>query len=383
MRNPLPRLLAFAAAMAVGFGIWSSPQAQSIETAARQAYLVDITTHTVLLEKNADQRMPTSSMSKIMTMYMVFDALKAGRLSMDATLPVSERAWRMQGSKMWVELNNRIRVEDLIRGVVIQSGNDAAIVLAEALGGSEDNFAREMTKRAKELGLKDSNFLNATGWPADGHYSTAHDLALLAEHLITDFPEYYHYDSEREFTYHGIKQGNRNPLLYRNMGVDGLKTGHTEIAGYGLTASAQRDGRRVVLVVNGLANMQARADESARLIEWGFREFTMQELFRPDEVVEQAPVWLGTQPTVPLVVAGGLKLTLSEPQRRDLKVVLKMDQPVPAPVKQGTQLGVLEITGPAGFVTRRVPLVAGADVPRQNLVSRTLAITGHLLFGWL
>ncbi|MBI1207342.1 MAG: D-alanyl-D-alanine carboxypeptidase [Azospirillum sp.] len=357
-------------------------QAGTIDTSARQAYLIDLTTHTVLLDKNGDQRMPTSSMSKIMTMYMVFDALKGGRLSLDDTLPVSERAWRMQGSKMFVEINNRIKVEDLIRGVVIQSGNDAAIVFAEALGGTEENFAHLMTKKAKEIGLLNSNFMNATGWPHPDHYSTCHDLAILAERLMYDFPEYYHYDSERDFTYHGIKQGNRNPLLYRNMGVDGLKTGHTETAGYGLTASAIRDGRRLVLVANGMPSMQARADESARLIEWGFREFGVYELFQPGETVEQAQVWLGDAPTVPLVVEGGLKLTMTPGERKDMKVVLKLDEPVAAPIAKGARLGTLVISGP-GFVTREVPAVAAADVGKQNLLSRAMTVAGHLLFGWI
>ena len=234
------------AAMAVsGFAVPAG--AATIETIARQAILVDAITNTVLFEKNADQHMPTSSMSKVMTAYMVFEALRDKRLNLEDTLPVSEHAWRTQGSKMFVELGNRIKVEDLIRGMIIQSGNDASIVLAEALGGSEEAFAKKMTERAHQLGMKDSNFVNATGWPDDNHYSTCRDLSTLARALILTFPEYYHYDAERDFTYHGIKQGNRNPLLYRNMGVDGLKTGHTDIAGYGLIASAQRDGRRLIL----------------------------------------------------------------------------------------------------------------------------------------
>ncbi|HSK39613.1 MAG TPA: D-alanyl-D-alanine carboxypeptidase family protein, partial [Arenibaculum sp.] len=264
---------AFVFAILLIAGSADPARSASIDTIARQAVLIDATTGTVLFEKNADERMPTSSMSKIMTMYMVFDAIKQGHLSLDDTLHVSEGAWRMQGSKMFVELGNPIPVEDLIRGVIIQSGNDASVVLAEGLAGSESEFATRMTQRAHELGLTASNFTNATGWPDDDHYSTASDLAKLSDRIIADFPEFYHYYSETEFTYHDIKQGNRNPLLYRNMDVDGLKTGHTEAAGYGLAASAERNGRRLILVVNGLSDMQARADESARLLEWGFREF--------------------------------------------------------------------------------------------------------------
>jgi D-alanyl-D-alanine carboxypeptidase (penicillin-binding protein 5/6) len=304
-------------------------------------------------------------MSKIMTMYMVFDRIKAGRLSLDDTMPVSERAWRMQGSKMFTELNAQIKVEDLIRGVIIQSGNDASVVLAEGLSGSEERFAEEMTKRAKELGLTESNFKNATGWPDDNHYSTCADLALL---------------SQTEFTYHGIKQGNRNPLLYRNMGVDGLKTGHTETAGYGLTASAERNGRRLILVVNGLPSMQARADESARLLEWGFREFESYALFKKGEPVDQAAVWLGASNTVPLVVAEDLRVTMNRDERRNLKVSVVLDEPVPAPIEQGAQLGKIVMEAP-GFSKKEVPLLAGQRVDRLGIVGRIGAAAMHLVSG--
>ena len=356
-----------------------SAGAATIDTIARQAILVDATTNTVLFEKNADQKMPTSSMSKVMTAYMVFEALRDKRLKLDDTLPVSERAWRTQGSKMFVELGNRIKVEDLIRGMIIQSGNDASIVLAEGLGGSEDAFAKKMSERAHEIGMKDSNFVNATGWPDDNHYSTCRDLATLARALILTFPEYYHYDAERDFTYHGIKQGNRNPLLYRNMGVDGLKTGHTEIAGYGLIGSAQRDGRRLILVVNGLPSMQARADEPARLIEWGFREFSAYTLLKPGESVDSLPVWLGQAPTVAAVTGGGLTVTMAQEERRGLKVTLQAQVPVPAPIVKGQTIGKLVITAP-GFITREVPLVAAEAVARLGF-GRLGAAARHALFG--
>jgi serine-type D-Ala-D-Ala carboxypeptidase (penicillin-binding protein 5/6) len=357
-----------------------SAAAATIDTIAKQAILVDMTSGTVLFEKNADERMPTSSMSKIMTMYMVFEAIKQGRMSLDDALPVSERAWRMPGSKMFTELGNTIRVEDLIRGVIIQSGNDASIVLAEALAGTEEEFAARMTARAHELGLKNSQFMNATGWPHDDHYSTARELAQLAEYLIKQFPEFYHYYSETEFTYHDIKQGNRNPLLYRNMGVDGLKTGHAEAAGYGLTASAERGGRRLILVVNGLPSMQARADESARLIEWGFREFDSYPLFSKGETVETAAVWFGAEETVPITVGEDLRVTMNRNERDGLKVTAKLQEPVAAPVAAGSQLGVLVIEGP-GFSTREVPLLAAADVPRLGFVGRIAAAAKHLLTG--
>jgi serine-type D-Ala-D-Ala carboxypeptidase (penicillin-binding protein 5/6) len=355
-------------------------QAGSMDTIARQAVLIDMTTQTVLFEKNADERMPPSSMSKIMTAYMVFSALKEGRVKLEDGMPVSQRAWKMGGSKMYVELDNSVKIDDLIKGVIVQSGNDACIVLAEGLAGSEEEFARRATAKAKELGLTGTNLVNATGWPDPQHYMTARDLAKLAQRLITDFPEYYHYYSIREFTYHKIKQGNRNPLLYRNIGADGLKTGHTDAAGYGLTASAERDGRRLVLVVNGLPNMQARADESARLIEWGFREFQNYALFKRGDVVDEARVWLGQIPTVPVTVAKDLKVTMTPSERDGMKVTLVTPTAVAAPIKAGDPVGKLVITGP-GFSAKEVPVVAAADVERKGVFGRAVAAARYFVFG--
>ncbi|MBD0275106.1 MAG: D-alanyl-D-alanine carboxypeptidase, partial [Acetobacteraceae bacterium] len=281
-----------------------------LDTAAKQAFVVDYDTDAVLLEKNADERMPPSSMSKLMTMYMVFDMLKQGRLKLDQELPVSERAWRMGGSKMFVHVGNTVPVEALMRGVIVQSGNDACIVFAEAISGSEQQFAEAMNDKAREIGLTSSTFRNATGWPEPGHMMSVRDIATLSRHLLTDFPEFYPLFSEVEFTYNNIKQGNRNPLLYKNMGVDGLKTGHTEEAGYGLSASAMRNGRRLILVVHGLAGVNERSQESERLLEWGFREFDNMTIAKAGEPIETAPVWLGAAPTVPLTVAADVKVTL-------------------------------------------------------------------------
>jgi D-alanyl-D-alanine carboxypeptidase (penicillin-binding protein 5/6) len=373
------RAIALIAGMFV-FGVAAISSAATIDTIGRQAVLVDMTTGTTLFEKNANQHMPTSSMSKIMSMYMVFQAIKEGRISLDDTMPVSQRAWKMQGSKMFTELGNNIRVEDLIRGVIIQSGNDAAIVLAEGLAGSEERFAELMNEQARKLGMSESHFMNSTGWPHDSHYSTARDLALLAQHLITDFPEYYRFYSELEFTYHGIKQGNRNPLLYRNINVDGLKTGHTESAGYGLTASAERNGRRLILVINGLPNMQARADESARLLEWGFREFESYPLFKKGETVETAAVWLGAEDKVPLMVEQDLRVTMNRDERKNLKVSVVMEEPVAAPVRKGTPVGKLVIEAPS-FSRREIPLVAAADIDRLGIFGRIAAAAHHLVLG--
>ncbi|AWK87000.1 D-alanyl-D-alanine carboxypeptidase family protein [Azospirillum thermophilum] len=367
-------------AAGVGAALSLPAKAAPLETIAKQAILVDMTTNTVLFEKNADERMAPSSMSKIMTGYMVFDALKTGRLSLDSTLPVSERAWRMQGSKMFVELHNNIKVDDLIKGMIVQSGNDACIVLAEGLAGSEPSFAELATKKAKELGLRNSNLVNSTGWPDPNHYMTARDLATLAERLIRDFPEYYHYYSIRDFKYHGINQGNRNPLLYRGINVDGMKTGHTEAGGYGLTASGEREGRRLILVVNGLPSMQARADESARLIEWGFREFSTYALFRAGETIEQVPVWLGAQDTVPVTVPQDMKVTLARADRPGMKVSLVSNAPVAAPIRKGDVVGKVVITAP-GFPGKEVPVVAAQDVEKLGFIGRAFAAAKYLVFG--
>ncbi|MHA1154415.1 MAG: D-alanyl-D-alanine carboxypeptidase family protein [Alphaproteobacteria bacterium] len=354
--------------------------AAAIETTAREAFIIDVVTGRILLDKNADDSMPPASMSKIMTTYMVFERLKDGRISLDDELLVSEKAWRKGGSKMFVEVGKQVRVEDLLRGVIVQSGNDACIVLAEGLGGTEEGFAAEMTRKGREIGLTGSSFANSTGWPDPNQRMTARDLATLALRIITDFPEYYHYYSETEFTYADIRQSNRNPLLYKSVGADGLKTGHTEEAGYGLTASAEQDGRRVVLVLNGLESQKTRSEESVRLIGWAFREFGNYTLFKAGETVEEAGVWLGVEPTVPLIAERDLTVTLSRKARLDMEVKVVYDGPIPAPLEIGQQVARLVIAAP-GEETVEVPLVAGAAVERLGLVGRITASVKHLIFG--
>lgn len=318
-------------------------EGQAIDTAAREAFIMDFDTGAVLLNRNGDRRMPTASMSKIMTMFMVFEQLKDGRLRLDDTMPVSRKAWQKGGSKMFVEVGTRVRVSDLIQGIIVQSGNDAAIVVAEALAGSESAFADQMTRRGREIGLKDSQFRNATGWPDKDHFMTARDLATLAALLIRQFPEYYHYYSQRDFTFNNIRQGNRNSLLGRNIGADGLKTGHTEAAGYGLTASARRGDRRLILVVNGLRSARQRAREAERLIDWAFRHFENYRLFSAGETIVEAPVWLGTEKTVPLIARRDVVITLPRRLRRGLSVTVSYDAPIAAPFDAGRQAGVLRV----------------------------------------
>ncbi|WP_429224080.1 D-alanyl-D-alanine carboxypeptidase family protein [Inquilinus ginsengisoli] len=354
--------------------------AATVDTIAKQAILIDTTTDTVLMEKAADERMPTSSMSKMMTAYLVYDALRDGRITLDTKFPVSKKAWQTGGSKMFVQINDTIRVEDLLRGLLIQSGNDAAVVLAEGLAGSETAFADRMNEMAKKLGMNASHFVTSNGLPDPEHYSTARDLAILAERMISDFPQYYRYDGEREFTWNKIKQGNRNPLLYRDMGVDGIKTGHTDSGGYGLTASGIRDDRRLILVVNGLPSMQSRADEGARLLEWGWSQFRLYPLFKAGATVDEATVWLGTEDKVPVTVAQDLAMTLQPADFDKMTVTARFQEPIEAPIAKGQVLGELDIAPPEGPV-RKVPLVAAQDMPEASIF-RTLGMKLGLLLGF-
>ena len=376
--KPLVLVLGITAGLLLG-GPLATPAA-AIETQAREALLLDAQTGAVLLDKNSEVSMPPASMSKIMTAFMVFERLKDGRLSLDDKLPVSEKAWRMGGSKMFVEVGDQIRVEDLLRGVIVQSGNDACIVLAEGLAGSEEAFADQMTARAREIGMTGSTFANATGWPHPNHRMTARDLATLAHRLITDHPEHYHYYAEKEFTWSDIRQGNRNPLLYKNIGADGLKTGHTEEAGYGLTASAVQNDRRLILVLNGLPSIKARSAEAERLMSWGFREFGNYALFKAGETVDEAPVWLGAEDTVPLVIADDLTVTLPRNARNGMKVSVVYDSPIPAPVPAGQEIAQLRISWPDG-VPVEVPLMAGSDVEQLGPFGRIAASIKFLLLG--
>jgi D-alanyl-D-alanine carboxypeptidase (penicillin-binding protein 5/6) len=354
--------------------------AELLETSAREAILIDASTGTVLFEKNADEPTYPSSMTKMMTMYLVFEALAEGHLALDDTLPVSEEAWRMGGSKMFVEVDTRVAVEDLIQGVVVQSGNDATIVLAEGLAGSEAAFAERMTEKAHEMGMVSSNYRNASGWPDPEHVTTVRDLATLAIRTIEDFPQYYPYYAETSFTYSDIEQSNRNPLLYANMGADGLKTGHTEDAGYGLTASAIRDGRRLVLVINGVESSEVRAREGERLLEWGFRETDAYDLLAAGETVIDAEVWLGDSSTVPLVLADDLKITMSRDGRRDMVAKAVYQGPIPAPIVKGTPIATLVIEAP-GMPTVEEPLLAGEDVGELSMFSRVGAAISYLVLG--
>ena len=370
-------------ALALGLSI-GGIHAETIETLARQAIVVDFKTGTVMLEKNADELMAPSSMSKLMTAYLVFEKLKEGSWKMADLLPVSETAWKRHfksgGSTMFLPVGASAKVGDLIRGVIIQSGNDACSVLAEAYSGSEDAFAEEATRRAHDMGMSNTTFRNASGWPEPDHLTTARDLSILARRLIGDFPEYFPIYSEKDFVYNGIRQGNRNPLLYGVSGADGLKTGHTEAGGYGLVGTVKRGERRMIMVLNGLKSMKERAEESERLAEWVFREFDNYALFKPGDVVLEAGVWLGETETVPLMANQRLEVTMPRRARRDMKVTAVYDGPIAAPIHTGEVLGKLVVTAP-GQPTVELPLVAGADVAKLGIGGRIGAAMRHIFLG--
>lgn len=358
---------------------WSTT-ASSLETKAKQAVLLDFETGVELYAKNADTLMPPASMTKMMTVYLLFERLKEGRLSLEDELQVSRKAWKKGGSKMFVEAGKTVRVEDLIRGIVVQSGNDATIVVAEGLAGNEDAFAREMTDKARELGMSNTTFRNASGWPDPEHLTTARDLAILAEATVRHFPDYYRYYAERKFTFSGIMQRNRNPLLGRLKGADGLKTGHTEEAGYGLTSSAVKNGRRLILVLNGLPSESSRKTESHRILEWGFREFGNYKLFAEGEKIASVGVWLGEKSSIPLLAKEGVLLTMERKYRKNLKVKIRHDAPIPAPINKGSKIGEIEVlTGDRPPIL--VPLIAGEDVQRLGPSGRISAALSYLLWG--
>ncbi len=354
------------------FAFAQSGAAKGIQTTAKQAIIIDFDTGAVLFEKNADQRMPTSSMSKVMTMYVVFEAIKNGNLSLEDELLVSEKAWKKQGSKMWVEVGKKVKVEDLVRGVIVQSGNDATIVLAEGLAGSEDAFAIALNNTAKELGMDDSHFMNASGWPDPEHYSTARDLAVLADAMIRNHGDFYHYYAEKEFTYSNIRQPNRNPLLYQNIGADGIKTGHTEDGGYGLIGSGMKDGRRVILVLNGMESDRERKMESARLMQWALNGFSNVTFFDDNKTLDDVPVVLGSKRLVGVAAQSPVTVSLPKLFEKDLKVEVEYKSPLQAPVTKGDVIGSVKVSVPKGAV-HEVPLVAAENVGELSWFLKMIA----------
>lgn len=355
--------------------------AQAMETLAKQAFMIDPNTGTVLFSKNADEMMHPSSMSKLMTIYVAFHRLKEGRLSLDDKLPVSEKAWRKQGSKTFVKVGDEVSVRTLLQGIIVQSGNDACIVVAEGISGSEEAFAEEMNRMAKELGMEHSHFVNATGWPDDEHLMTAHDLATLAVHLINDFPEYHQFFSELEYTYNGIRQHNRNPLLgEKDLGVDGMKTGHTDAGGYGITLSALKDGRRLILVVNGLSSENERKEEGKKLLAYGFREFQNRKLLKEGMEVGKADVWFGASANVPLVAEHDFLATIPAGNNPKISFKLVYQSPLLPPITKGSHVADLHIDIP-GQEPVTVPIVAGSDVAKLSGFSKIGPLIDYYMHG--
>jgi D-alanyl-D-alanine carboxypeptidase (penicillin-binding protein 5/6) len=377
----LPRLFRFIPALAATLLI--ALPAHAFDTRARAAYVLDQTTGTVLLAKNADEALPPASMSKLMTLYMAFEAIRDGRLSLDEKLPVSSHAMSYGGSTMFLDTTDRVRVEDLLRGIIVLSGNDACAVIAEALSpdGTEKGFARYMTQRAHQMGMTNSVFANSNGWPSPEHKMSMRDLGLLATHLIEDFPQFYSIFGEKEFEFDGRAPQNvhnRNPLLSLDIGADGLKTGHTQEAGYGLVGSAKQGDRRVVVVISGLDTERARAEEAEAIINWAFRQFASKSVAKAGTVIAQADVWMGDAAQVGLTVAKDLDLLLPVLGGDDVKGEVVYTGPITAPVNKGQELAEL-IIKPEGLPEHRVPLVADRDVARGGFLNRMMTVSQVLI----
>lgn len=346
--------------------------AQGLETRASAAYVLDHTTGTVLLEKNADDPLPPASMSKLMTLYMAFEAVANGVVTVDTEFPVSTKAAGLGGSTMFLREGERVRVEDLLRGVIVKSGNDASVVLAEGLAGTEPDFARAMTERARQLGMTNSTFANSSGWPAAGHRMSMRDLGILADRLISDFPTFYPLFAEQEFAFDNrapANNRNRNPLLGLGIGADGLKTGHTQEAGYGLVGSAKQGDRRIIFVITGLDTAEDRAQEAERVVNWAFRQFVQKDLGRAGTRVAEAEVWMGEAPSVGVTVAEDINLLVPILSQGGVEAEAVFESPVQAPIAAGDALGELVITLD-GLPETRIPLVAEDDVSKGGFQVR-------------
>ncbi len=358
--------------------------ARAFETIAQAAYVVDVGTAIVLMDKQADVPLPPASMSKLMTLNMLFEALRDGRVSLDTRFGVSSRAKSMGGSTMFLNEQDRPTVEELIKGIVVLSGNDACVVVAEGLAGTEDAFARQMNQRARDLGMTGSTFANSSGWPSPNHRMSMRDLGILTTRLITEFPEYYGYFGMEEFAWDGrapTNRFNRNPLLKLGIGADGLKTGHTSEAGYGLVGSAMQGNRRIVFVLTGMNSEKERAEESERIVNWAFRQFVQKTVAEKGTRLAEAPVWMGAETSVGLEVADDLELLIPALEQGDIEGEIVYRSPLEAPIVAGQDLGELVIAL-EGLPVTRVPLVADRDVARGGFVPR-VRTAARVLFGKL
>ncbi|WP_425418393.1 D-alanyl-D-alanine carboxypeptidase family protein [Oricola indica] len=384
MRNPVSIIVLALSLLA---SLVLPAAAQLFETRAGQAVLLDVNSGTVLFSKNADEPVPPASLAKLMTMEVVFNALKAGRLSMDDEFLVSENAWRTGGavsggSTMFAELNSSIRLEDLIQGVIVQSANDGCIIIAEGMAGSEAIFAQMMNERARKIGLENSTFMNSTGLPDPQQKVTMRDLVKLAVHIQSEYPEYYKYYAQRDFTWNKILQRNRNPLLAMDIGADGMKTGYTEESGYAIVGSIDRDGRRLIVAMSGLPDQRSRGEEARKLLEWGLRAFQPYEIFKKDEEIGNVRLYGGAQLTVPVTVLKDLIILLPITERDRMKARVVYTGPVMAPVEAGQEIATLKVWI-GDNLSQEKPLYAAQSVPLGPIHRRALDALTELVLGWI
>ena len=356
--------------------IWSTV-VQGFSTTAKTAFVIDNTTGEVLLSKDINRPIPPASMSKLMTLWMVFESLDEGKLEMDDTFKVSRKAWKKGGSKMFLREGESVKIEDLIKGVIIQSGNDACIVLAEGLAGTEENFAELMTIRAKEIGLTNSNFKNSTGWPDPDHKMSSSDLVTLATKIREEYPSYYTIFNDLEFTWDGISQRNRNPLLSMNLGADGLKTGYTDEAGYGLIASAKQNERRITFVITGLKSIGQRAREAKGITTWAFKKFRLKTYFKKNGTILEVPVWRGKKERVKISAANHVQLLIANDSKEDLKMHVVLKEPLIAPLKKGQKINGHLVVEKASLIKENsnkkqlfFPIIVSEDLGRGGVVNK-------------
>ena len=352
----------------------------AIDTKAEQAIVMDFDTNEILFEKNSNIKTHPDSMTKIMTVYAAFDRLKNTDLSIENECVVSAKAYKMGGSRTFLEIDDKVSIDELLKGIIIQSGNDASVALAECLAGTEDDFAKLMNVYAKRIGMRNTNFLNSSGWPEDNHYSTVYDLAILSNAVIREFPDLYLYFSDKEFTYNDIKQPNRNKLLSSVQGADGLKTGFTRASGWGIAATAKRDDRRITAVINGTNSSRSRLNEASNLLNWAFSQTSQKLLVDENQVIVEVDVWLGNKPRVNLVSSKKIVSTLSFDQIQLIKSSLEYKRPIEAPIKKGEVYGklLIDIDGKPNI---EVELIAQENVGTVNPISKVFAAMKYLIFG--
>ena len=352
----------------------------AIDTKAEQAIVMDFDTNEILFEKNSNVKTPPASMTKIMTVYAAFDRIKNTDLSINNECIVSAKAYKMGGSRTFLEIDDKVSIDELLKGIIIQSGNDASIALAECLAGTEDDFAKLMNVYAQRLGMINTNFLNSSGWPEENHYSTVHDLALLSNALIREFPNLYLYFSDKEFTYNDIKQPNRNKLLSSVQGADGLKTGFTKASGWGIAATAKRDKRRITTVINGTNSSRTRLNEASNLINWAFSQTSQKVLVEQNQIIVEVDVWLGNKPRVKLISSEKIISTLSFDQIQLINSSLEYKRPIEAPIEKGKIYGklIIDIEGKPNI---EVELTAQEDIGSINPVFKVFAAMKYLIFG--